>query len=275
MAAVGPVIARVRVSAARELAWSYIVDPELRASWWPDAELEAVFGGAISEQWVDGTGSEAAGRSAVGAIDVFIDGHALGFRWRDGADEHETAVLISLRSQAAETDIIVTETGFGLFPDAFERTADAQQSWIDLLSDLAEVLRRAAPAAAPQQVVPVENDSPAVPDAGAADAAEPVADEPGAAEPVADAADEPGADEPETAESGAAEFEAADAAEPGSTESDAEAVEPTDPELAAPEPVEADVAEPEAAEPESAPNPEPNPEPDFDSLIRGEQGGKP
>ena len=143
MAVVGPVIARMRAKASRETAWQYIADPELRAEWWPDVELDVVFGGAVAERWTAET-AEAASRNAVGTVDVLIEGHALGFRWRDGDDPHETAVLITFRSQGDETDIMVTETGFGVFPDAFERTADAQQSWIDLLTDYVAVAREAS-----------------------------------------------------------------------------------------------------------------------------------
>ncbi len=143
MAVVGPVIARMRAKASRETAWQYIADPELRAEWWPDVELDVVFGGAVAERWSAET-AEAASRNAVGTVDVLIEGHALGFRWRDGDDPHETAVLITFRSQGDETDIMVTETGFGVFPDAFERTADAQQSWIDLLTDYVAVAREAS-----------------------------------------------------------------------------------------------------------------------------------
>lgn len=177
MAVVGPVIARMRAKAPRETAWQYIAHPELRAEWWPDVELDVVFGGAVTERWTAENG-EAASRNAVGTVDVLIEGHALGFRWRDGDDPHETAVLITFRSQGDETDIMVTETGFGVFPDAFERTADAQQSWIDLLTDYV--------AAIPG----VTSEAVAIGDEADVSAVQTIADGDGDAAPVEDVPDE-------------------------------------------------------------------------------------
>ena len=212
MAAVGPVIARLRAGASREAVWTYFADPELLRTWWPDAALDVVFGGAVSERWRDGDGPEAATRDAVGTVDVLIAGHALGFRWRDGSDAHETAVLITFRSHdtdaGAETDVMVTETGFGRFPDAFERTADAQQSWIDLLTGLRDVLPERAPVEAAGVALP--GDAPLESDGDVGEAEDPEAFE--AEEPEVleiDAEPEPDAvSDPEPADAGS---ESADA----------------------------------------------------------------
>lgn len=185
MAAVGPVIARKRARTSRETVWTYFADPALLGAWWPDASLTAVLGGAVSEQWVDGDGEAAASRNAVGVIDVLIAGHALGFRWRDGNDEHETAVLMTLRSHGAETEVMVTETGFGRFADAFERTADAQQSWIDLLEALAAVLPEELPEESPEALpAEIQAEIQAEPEASAApEPADPDSEESGTADP--------------------------------------------------------------------------------------------
>ncbi|MCS3429419.1 SRPBCC family protein [Leucobacter aridicollis] len=182
MAVVGPVIARMRAKAPRETAWQYIAHPELRAEWWPDVELDVVFGGAVAERWTAENG-EAASRNAVGTVDVLIEGHALGFRWRDGDDPHETAVLITFRSHGDETDIMVAETGFGVFPDAFERTADAQQSWIDLLTDYVA------------SIPSVTSEAVAIGDAAGVSAVEAIADGDGDAAPVEHVPDEDMPDE--------------------------------------------------------------------------------
>lgn len=244
MAVVGPVIARMRARAPREVAWNYLADGALRASWWPDAELDAVFGGAVAERWTAENG-EAASRNAVGAVDVLIEGHALGFRWRDGSDEHETAVLITFRSQGDETDIMVTETGFGVFPDAFERTADAQQSWIDLLTDYAAALR---------DVAPVETEVSEGVDTEAAEVVEAEATE-----------NDQAGDEAEAAE--AAESEPADDVESGELSDLEELLEVDEaPDTETPEPSNGD-AQPTNEEPEDEAL-------DFDSLIRGDAGDK-
>ncbi len=235
MAAVGPVIARKRARASRETAWSYIADPELRQTWWPDAEFEVVLGGAIAERWSDGEDSDSPSRNAVGVVDVLIAGHAFGFRWRDGADEHETAVLLTLRSQGAETDLMVTETGFGRFPDAFERTADAQQSWIELLSDLAAVLATVEPEVA-EAAAAVELEA-----LDANEEAEP--EEPEESEELE------GSQEPE---------EPAELEEPAEASASEALDDPADSET------------PEGSEePERSEEPA---EPDFDSLLRGDTG---
>lgn len=262
MAAVGPVIARMRARASRETAWTYFADPALRRTWWPDAELDVRFGGAVSERWSDGDGPDAANRDAVGTIDVLIAGHALGFRWRDGADEHETAVLITLRSHDTETDIMVTETGFGRFADAFERTADAQQSWIELLTELTAALR-------------------GVEGAGAEPGGSGESGEVALAEPV-DAAPEEA--EPEEAEPEEAEPEEGEEAEAGEAEPEETLLEETvpeqpEPEQAVPEEAEvsSEVADPDGGSPdetdrdgaESAEGAEAG-VPDFDSILRGD-----
>lgn len=275
MAAVGPVIARLRAGASREAVWTYFADPELLRTWWPDAALDVVFGGAVSERWRDGDGPEAATRDAVGTVDVLIAGHALGFRWRDGSDAHETAVLITFRSHdtdaGAETDVMVTETGFGRFPDAFERTADAQQSWIDLLTGLRDVLPERAPVEAAGVALP--GDAPLESDGDVGDAGE-------AEDPEAFEAEEPEVlevdAEPEPEPESEAEAEASDAdpelREPDVDPKPAEA----DPDQAAADPEPADAESESAdADPESA-DADPGPaEPDFDSLLRGDSQPRP
>ncbi|GAA2827255.1 activator of Hsp90 ATPase-like protein [Leucobacter komagatae] len=246
MAVVGPVIARMRARAPREVAWNYLADGALRASWWPDAELDVVFGGTVAERWTAENG-ESASRNAVGAVDVLIEGHALGFRWRDGSDEHETAVLVTFRSQGDETDIMVTETGFGVFPDAFERTADAQQSWIDLLTDYVAVLREAAPVEA-EVAGGIETEA-----AEVVEAAEAV---------EVEAAENDQADATEAVES-----EPADDVESDEL-SDLEEVFEADeaPDTDAPEPSNVDAQQADEEPEDEAP--------DFDSLIRGDVGDK-
>lgn len=268
MAVVGPVIARMRAKAPRETAWQYIAHPELRAEWWPDVELDVVFGGAVAERWTAENG-EAASRNAVGTVDVLIEGHALGFRWRDSDDPHETAVLITFRSQGDETDIMVTETGFGVFPDAFERTADAQQSWIDLLTDYVAAI----PGVTSQAVaIGDEADLSAVQAiADADDDGEPAEDLPVEGVPVEELGEAADADLVDAA------TEAADVADVDGTDADEDAAETT--EVAGAEGLAevdgADEAE-EAEDAETDPADEEAEEEalDFDSLIRGDLGDK-
>lgn len=309
MAVVGPVIARMRAKAPRETAWQYIAHPELRAEWWPDVELDVVFGGAVAERWTAENG-EAASRNAVGTVDVLIEGHALGFRWRDGDDPHETAVLITFRSQGDETDIMVTETGFGVFPDAFERTADAQQSWIDLLTDYvaaipgvtteavaigdeADVSAVQAIAdgdgdAEPAEDVPVEELGEAA-EADLVDAATEAGDvaDAGRTDEVEEAAEATDTDEttPDVEPTESAELDGTDEAEvlldgddvadaEDASEAEAEATDESEPDAVSE--IEALFEAEEAEEAETDPADEEAEEEalDFDSLIRGDLGDK-
>ncbi len=136
MIPLGPVVARSRVRAARSAAWSYLIDPDRRSEWWPELQLEARLGGAVSERWTEEAGDSAVSRDASGEVDVWVDGHAIGFRWREAGDQHDTAVLVTLRSQGSETGITVTETGFDTLPSPAERAAASQEGWEVLLRDL-------------------------------------------------------------------------------------------------------------------------------------------
>lgn len=143
MIPLGPVVARSRVGVARAAAWTYLVEPDRRAEWWPELQLEARVGGAVAEQWSEGEGDAAVSRDASGTIDVWVDGHAVGFTWREAGDERDTAVLITLRTQGLDTGITVTETGFDALPAASERAAASQEGWQVLLRDLTSALEAA------------------------------------------------------------------------------------------------------------------------------------
>lgn len=138
MIPLGPVVARCKVGAARADVWSYLVDPDRRAEWWPELRLEPGVGGAVSERWTETTEDDASvSRDASGEVDVWVEGHAVGFTWRDAGDERSTAVLVTLRSQGPRTGVTVTETGFDALPSASERAAASQEGWRVLLGDLA------------------------------------------------------------------------------------------------------------------------------------------
>lgn len=205
MIPLGPVVARSRLQAARNAAWTYLADADHRAEWWPELRLDPQVGGAISERWTEETDDSSVSRDASGTVDVWVDGHAIGFTWREAGDLRDTAVLLTLRSQGAETGITVTETGFDALPASAERAAASQDGWQVLLRDLTSAIDEAVaagrivaetPAAAvlpeahevaPEGVSEVDaqsdaNDTVAVP-ALAAQAAS-VAGTSGAAEPV-------------------------------------------------------------------------------------------
>ncbi len=136
MIPLGPVVARNRVRAPRAAVWATVIDPELRKSWWPELELEPRVGGAVTERWTETSGETAVSRDASGDVDVWVEGHAIGFRWSEAGDAHSTAVLVTLRSQGPETGITVTETGFDVLPSPAERAAASQDGWQVLLADL-------------------------------------------------------------------------------------------------------------------------------------------
>lgn len=225
MIPLGPVVARSRLRAERTAAWSYLSEADRRAEWWPELELEPRVGGAISERWSEESGETSVSRDASGAVDVWVEGHAIGFRWREAGDERDTAVLMTLRTQGMDTGITVTETGFDALPDAAARAAASQDGWQVLLRDLTAALeaavadgRIAAPLAIPE---PAEEKPAAEPQAAqeVGDAAAAA----GEAEPAGEgAADESSVDETGTGESGA---EVVDAEEVDAEVVEAEVVE--------------------------------------------------
>lgn len=148
MIPLGPVVARSRVRASRAAVWATVIDPELRHAWWPELELEPRLGGSIAERWTETSGETAVTRDASGDVDVWVEGHAIGFRWSEAGDEHSTAVLVTLRSQGPETGITVTETGFDVLPSAAERAAASQDGWQVLLADLVASVEAAVAAGA-------------------------------------------------------------------------------------------------------------------------------
>lgn len=143
MIPLGPVVARSRVGVARAAAWSYLVEPERRAEWWPELRLDARVGGEVAERWSEGEGDDAVSRDASGTVDVWVEGHAVGFTWREAGDERDTAVLVTLRTQGLDTGITVTETGFDALPAPAERAAASQEGWQVLLRDLTAALEAA------------------------------------------------------------------------------------------------------------------------------------
>lgn len=136
MIPLGPVVARARVRAPRETVWQYLVDPGKRSAWWPEVRLGSGLGGEVVERWSEGEGDDAVSRDASGDIDVWVEGHAVGFRWSEAGDEGSTAVLVTLRSQGVDTGVTVTETGFDSLPFPAERAAASLDGWQTLLADL-------------------------------------------------------------------------------------------------------------------------------------------
>ena len=148
MIPLGPVVARSRVGVERAAAWTYLVEQDRRAEWWPELQLDARVGGTVAERWSEGEGDDAVSRDAAGVVDVWVEGHAIGFTWREAGDDRDTAVLVTLRTQGLDTGITVTETGFDALPAAAERAAASQEGWQVLLRDLVTALEQAQSAGA-------------------------------------------------------------------------------------------------------------------------------
>ncbi|QBE48574.1 SRPBCC family protein [Leucobacter triazinivorans] len=142
MIPLGPVVARSRVKAVRPDVWSYLAEPARRAAWWPQLQLETGVGGGIAVRGGEDSGASAEGQpdgapAVEGTVDVWVEGHALGFTWRESGSERGTAVLMTLRSQGGETGVTITETGFDALAAPADRAAAAQRDWQELLSGLA------------------------------------------------------------------------------------------------------------------------------------------
>jgi uncharacterized protein YndB with AHSA1/START domain len=200
------------VKAARTAVWSYLAESERRAAWWPGLQLEAGVGGTIAVHGGAESGTAADEREAEGAVDVWVEGHAVGFTWREAGEERGTAVLMTLRSQGRETGVTITETGFDALAAPAERAAAAQRGWQGLLAELTAAIEAAGGAEPAEDAdVPVED-----PDADRADAGDESADPAGATvEPSADTATDTGTEADTDTD--------ADTTEQGSEESDASA----------------------------------------------------
>ncbi|QYM75244.1 SRPBCC domain-containing protein [Leucobacter luti] len=146
MIPLGPVVARSRLRAARTAAWTYLADADRRAEWWPELRLDPRVGGDITERWSEEIEGELVSRDASGTVDVWVDGHAIGFTWREAGDFRDTAVLLTLRSQGQDTGITITETGFDALPDSADRAAASQDGWQVLLRDLTTAIEHAVAA---------------------------------------------------------------------------------------------------------------------------------
>ncbi|MBP1327035.1 uncharacterized protein YndB with AHSA1/START domain [Leucobacter exalbidus] len=144
MIPLGPVVARSRTKASRAMVWAYLTDPSLRAQWWEPLQFDAGLGGSVQAQRVganaDGedADAESLSRDLVGAVDVWVAGHALGFSWKTEDEERGTAVLVTLRSQGYHTGVTVTETGFDALREGAARAAEAGYDWSRFVDALAE-----------------------------------------------------------------------------------------------------------------------------------------
>lgn len=199
MIPLGPVVARARMQAPRAAVWAYLVDADHRAGWWSEVRIDPRLGGQIAEQWAED--GDAPGRDVTGEIDVLVEGHAIGFRWREAGDERDTSVLLTLRSHGSETGVTVTESGFDALPAAADRAAAALGDWEELLTGYATAVETAvaggfvaeesAAGSAPEE--PEESAEPEAP-------AEPKGEGAEAADAVDAASPLQGSDEPDPSE---------------------------------------------------------------------------
>lgn len=133
-AGVNPVTVTRILCAPRPEIWRRIAEPELRALWWPELQIDLKSGGSLIEK----VKQRGAKRVVSGEIDVFAEGHALGFVWFNEKDHHSTSVLIALLSEDVETKLVVTEFGFGSLANAEERSNISYELWESRLNRLAE-----------------------------------------------------------------------------------------------------------------------------------------
>lgn len=135
----GPLTVARMVPAPRVQVWQQIANEEMRKVWWPGLEIELRSGGSVRQK----VRRKGVKRTVVGDIDVFAEGHALGFVWRDHADHHTTSVLIALLSEDKETKLVITEVGFEAFPNPEERSHRSIRAWNARLDDLVALIQRA------------------------------------------------------------------------------------------------------------------------------------
>lgn len=266
MIPLGPVVARTQARVDRAVVWEYLVDDELRRAWWPELRLDPRVGGEVTERWTEASGDSEVSRDASGEIDVWVDGHAFGFRWSEAGDGQSTAVLVTLRASGPDTKITVTETGFDALPTPAESAAASQEGWQVLLSDLVATVEAAVGASVSASEV--------------AEVAE-VAEGEGSASASADMTDaEESEDQPESVDpenqadpieptEPTESTESTESTDPTDPTGPTESTEPTDPTDPTDLTESTDPTEPtEPTEPEDPEDPD---EPGFDELMRGPQ----
>lgn len=215
MIPLGPIVARARIRAPRAAVWAFVVESDRRESWWPDVKVDPVVGGSIVERWED----DGNARDTSGEIDVLVEGHALGFNWREGEDTRDTSVLVTLRTHGGETGVTVTESGFDALDRPAERAAAALEDWEALLPALVEAVEaavadgfEAAVSVAPTPVAEVAE-------------ADPVEETEAPEESDPEEAEEPEAEEPAIEEPEPEELDVEEAADPEAEEPEAEVEE--------------------------------------------------
>jgi len=131
---------------SRALLWNYLVDPDLREQWWPNTSIELWPGGSVrSLTSAHDRNSDEESDELCGEVDVFINGHALGFVWSMHEKSPPTSVLITLASTPHGTIINLAEVVFRSVEFASseyqaERLNRAERLWHDRLRRLQSLL---------------------------------------------------------------------------------------------------------------------------------------
>lgn len=115
-----------RLPCSRLMAWKFLQDPARRNIWWPQTHIDFWRGGILFAELHVPDSEPTIFR---GEVDVFIDGHALGFTWSSAHDEPQTSVLITLTSRRLSTEISVAEVGFSLETYRADRLNAIEHFW--------------------------------------------------------------------------------------------------------------------------------------------------
>lgn len=130
---------RVVLTAGVARVWRALVEGRYRSVWWPMVTLEVWPGERVHERRLAADGHEVELRGQVVAVEV---GASFTFTWAERGCARETTVTLLLTvRQPDETELVVTETGFG--PLELARAAEHARRWAELTGDLAGYLTSA------------------------------------------------------------------------------------------------------------------------------------
>ncbi|MFI6317977.1 SRPBCC domain-containing protein [Nonomuraea sp. NPDC050556] len=121
----------VTIPVSRERVWQALTDPDDRAEWWHDFDLDPVPGGKLEERWTDDNGTP---MLTTGRVTAVSPGEHLRFSWSDERWPTITHVSISLHDLGHETLVRITESGWDAFPDSL--AADHRAGWRVHLTNL-------------------------------------------------------------------------------------------------------------------------------------------
>lgn len=129
----------IRVNVRVDLVWHAIIDPAVRAKWWPELEFEPAEGNVVrAEAARPGKKKPRRVRGHITRLDV--DRHELKMRWITKRGGFETTAHVLVSDAKHLCKVRVVESGFPRDEYAEQIVAECRDGWREKLADLAEFL---------------------------------------------------------------------------------------------------------------------------------------